>query len=345
MVQALQVWVRSINEKGGVNGHHITLIVYDDGGDPARHRAQIREAVEQRHVMAFVMNGEAATGESSLDYITAKRVPVVGVTLAEAWAYKSPMYFPQGSAGDSVLWALVMSPRPLLQEGKRKLGWLVCVEAASCDRMDKLYAAGAARLGYEVVYRGKASVAQPDYTAECLSAQRAGVQFFLFGLDSASIDRVALACSRQGYHPQWLAGHAMLVDRQKQNSNLAGLWGTFPLFPYFQTGTPATDEYRRVMTQYGGSVPLGSGSATGWAAAKLFEKAAAHLPEPPTSQALLDGLWSIKDDTLGGLTAQPLTFQREQPATPRSCWFNVRIVDQNWVGPDGFQRHCEDPPS
>ncbi|MGH7534286.1 MAG: ABC transporter substrate-binding protein, partial [Gemmatimonadales bacterium] len=38
-VQALQVWSKAVNARGGINGHPVQLIVYDDGGDPARHRS------------------------------------------------------------------------------------------------------------------------------------------------------------------------------------------------------------------------------------------------------------------------------------------------------------------
>jgi branched-chain amino acid transport system substrate-binding protein len=77
----------------------------------------------------------------------------------------------------------------------------------------------------------------------------------------------------------------------------------------------------------------------GWVAAKLLEKAAARMSEPPTSEAILKGLWSIKNDDLGGL-AYPLTFNENQTATPQSCWFNVAVKKGSWISPDGFKVNC-----
>ena len=57
------------------------------------------------------------------------------------------------------------------------------------------------------------------------------------------------------------------------------------------------------------------------------------------SAAILAGLWSIHDDTLGGLTA-PLTFIRNQPAPQRMCWFHLTTQNRDWVSPDGFQQEC-----
>ena len=55
----VQVWVRFINERGGVRGHRVRLVTADDGGDPARHRAIVQDLVENRHVIALVGNPEA----------------------------------------------------------------------------------------------------------------------------------------------------------------------------------------------------------------------------------------------------------------------------------------------
>ena len=116
------------------------------------------------------------------------------------------------------------------------------------------------------------------------------------------------------------------------------------VFPFFQTGTPATDEYRDALrTQGGGKVVAGVGTATGWVGGKLLEKASAGLPEPPTSDAILKGLWALRNDDLGGLT-HPLAFVPEQSATKLACWFNVTTKSGNWVSPDGFQRHCAAAP-
>src|SRR5205823_5428209 len=53
IVQGGQIWVKVINARGGLNGHPVRHIVYDDGGDPARNKALVREAVEREHAIAF----------------------------------------------------------------------------------------------------------------------------------------------------------------------------------------------------------------------------------------------------------------------------------------------------
>ena len=85
-------------QHGGLNGHPVRLIVYDDGADPARSRAQVQEAVERQRVVAFLQMSQPLSGESNVDYITAKRIPVIGTETGSPWVYdRSPMYFPQTS--------------------------------------------------------------------------------------------------------------------------------------------------------------------------------------------------------------------------------------------------------
>lgn len=340
VLQGVQVWVQYINQRGGVNGHPVKLIVYDDGVDPARHRSQVQEAIEVKRVIAFVGNPEGISGQPSQEYVTSKRVPVIGSETGSDHFYKSPMFFPQAAHGvENFRAGLKAAAQAAVPAGKVKLATLACVEAQACSDADRLWADESPSVGFQPVYRARASLTQPDFTAECIAAQNAGAQFGLIGLDAASIGRLAASCARQGYKLLYATFSALIVDRMKDDPNLDGMVGASNVFPYFQTGTPAVDEYHEAMRAFGSRVAPGIGSAVGWVAAKLFEKAAAHLPEPPTSEAVLAGLWSIHDDTLGGLT-QPLTFVKDQPAPRMACWFNVTVKNRQWVSPDAFTRHC-----
>jgi branched-chain amino acid transport system substrate-binding protein len=341
-VRAVQAWASSINDRGGLNGHAVRLLVYDDGGDSARHRVQVQEAIERQRVIAFVHNGEVFTGRPSVDYITAKRVPVIGSDAAADWFYESPMYFPQVSSGNQfwVLWINGVAQQ-MVPAGKTKLATLICVESAACEDADRIPAEEAPRLGFEHVYRGRASLSQPDFTAECLAARNAGAQVFMIGLDATSQLRIANACARQGYRPVFATGGIAAPSEKvvKEEPNLDGLLVTSNGFPYFQSGTPATDEFHQAMRTYAPKEPLGVGPATGWVSAKLLEKAAANLPEPPTSEAILQGLWMLHEETLDGLTG-PLTFVANQPAARTTCWWPIVVKNRSWASPDGFQRHC-----
>lgn len=340
--QAVQVWARVINAKGGVNGHVVRLLVYDDGGDPARHKAQAQEAIEKEHAIAFVAEAAPLSGNGSMAYVESKQIPVIGTETGSPWVYQSAMYFPQAPSGDalvlSVLFGLAQRLVPL---GKTKLGTVSCAEAQSCRDFGRIFAENAAEVGFQPVYRGQSSLTQPDFTAECIQARNAGVEVFHVAMDTNSVGRVAASCARQGYRPIYNVPASPLADRFKDDPNFDGMIGIMHHFPYFQRGTPATDEYQAAMATYGQSITPGVAAATGWVAAKLFERAAANLPESPSSADVLRGLWSIKDDTLGGLT-KPLTFVEGKPAAQSpACWFTTELKNKVWKSLDGFRMSCK----
>ncbi len=340
-----QVWVKFVNARGGVGGRQVKLLVYDDGLDPSRRRAQLRDAVERQHAITFLANFEAGTGNCCVNYLEEKRVPVVGIEGGSPWAAKSPMYFPQGSNHDAMVYSSLFSLGDrMVPAGKARFGTLVCVEGQVCTDYERIATAFSEKVGLRHVYRGRASLAQPDFTAECLAAQNAGVQVLGLVFDEVSIRRIAASCARQGYRPVFTVLPPSVSDSYKDDPNLDGLVPTSHVFPYFETGTPAVDEFHQAMTAYGQAVPRGVGPAIAWVAGKLFEKAAANMPEPPTSEALLRGLWSIKNDDLNGLT-MPLTFVEDHPAPQLACWFDLLIAHRAWTSPDGFKRHCRALPS
>ena len=329
-----QVWVKWINQKGGLNGHKVNLLVYDDAGDPARHAAQVKEAVERRGAIAFLTNAEAVTGQSGVAYITSKRVPVVGMSGGENWASDSPMYFPQKSFGPGLYRLFPRTFAPMLvPKGLTKWGVVYCVEAQGCKDVAKTLADEADKLGYKIVYQAQASIAQPDFTAECLAARNAGVQAIHVNLDQTSIERFAAACNRQAYHPQYLMPTQGVAERLKDNPQLDGAISVSDVFPWFIEGTPAVDEFHAAMASFGGNVPPGLGPAEGWVSGKLFEVVAAGLAEPPSSAQILAGLWKVKDNTMGGLTA-PLTFTENQATQPYACGSLIMTSNGKWVAPD-----------
>ena len=70
-----------------------------------------------------------------------------------------------------------------------------------CDIFDKGWNGPYAKeLGFEIVYQARASLTQPDYTAECLSAQQAGADVIITAVDNNSYCASARSCARQNFN-------------------------------------------------------------------------------------------------------------------------------------------------
>jgi branched-chain amino acid transport system substrate-binding protein len=332
-VDMTQAWAKHLNARGGLNGHPLDLAVGDDGGDPARHRALVQEFVERRGVIVFLNNFEVLGGAGSVDYLTQKRIPVIGSPLGDNYFYDNPIYFPQGTNGD-LLWDSVLAgvAQTTVPKGKKKLATVYCSEVPACKNGAENLKRVAPKVGLDLVYTASASLVQPDYTAECLNASRAGAEIFFYFLEGASSRRLAGSCKRQGYEPTYATGIQAVSLDERTDPNFQGAVFPGPVFPA-SLDSPMTAEFRTVMARYLPKVEPHFLTTFSWVAAKVLERGAVKLSEPPTNESLLEGLWTIKNDDLGGIT-QPLTFDRNTGAARVVCWY-TEVVEGGKLQPFG----------
>jgi len=176
-----------------------------------------------------------------------------------------------------------------------------------------------------------ASVAQPDFTAQCIGARNRGAEALVTVMDGASANRIAQACDRQGYHPL-LVNANPFADVPSYAEGMVAVMGSFPWF--VTSGSPALDEYGAAISKYVTS-EANTFTSTGWIDAKLLEKALEHgVSAKPTSQDVFEGLWAMKNETLGGLTP-PITFTKGKPPTPIRCVYSAVVDGGTWTAPAG----------
>lgn len=321
---AVRAWVAAVNDAGGIKGHPLKHVFADDGGDPARHRQLVQQMVERDKVVAFVFNFAPLSGQASIDYLNQKRVPVIGDSGAAQWYYESPMFFPQFTTGQPYVRAMIRAAAAeTIPQGKKKLAILNCQEAQFCVDADKMWPEEASKLGYELVFRRQTSLAQPDYTAECLAAKNAGADVFGLAMDGNAIGRIADACGRSGFKPIYFIHHSTLLKEQASNPNTDGILVPIPARAFNDTSNPKVVRYQKALARYAPGEEVRQNSFAGWVAAEAFELAANRAPDPTTSAGILEGLWTFKGETLGDITL-PLEYPKEQTVPQRSCWFTLR---------------------
>ena len=337
--KALQVWAAWVNDHGGVKGHPVKAYVVDDGMDPQRYQAAVKDLVENKHVIAFVANFAPFTIQAGVKYLESKQVPVVGGDCAEYIWNQSSMLFPQCPAYVSSIWGI---PHAGALYGKgKKFGAIICSEAAACtSTKTEWFDHGLAKAaGVDPVFEADVSIGQPDFTAECLDAQRAGVQLMSVVADVGTVNRVVTSCDRQGFHPQYVQGSGTMDAHLATLPGMADALVQLNDFPWTVSGNALVDEFRAAYKAYAPDDPLTPNASQGWAAAKLFEKAAAGIGSTPTAAQVLAGLWAMRGETLGGL-APPLTFTKGRPAPDAKCSFTMQVKGGRIVSPVGLKTFC-----
>lgn len=337
--KALQIWAAWVNAHGGIKGHPVKVYVVDDGMDPQRYQAAVQDLVENKHVIAFVDNFAPFTIQAGVKYLESKQVPVIGGDCAEYIWNQSPMLFPQCPSYVSSIWGITRVGA-VYGKGKR-FGAIICSEAAACtSTKTEWFDHGLAKsAGVDPVFEADVSIGQPDFTAECLDAQRAGVQLLSVVADVGTVGRVVSSCDRQGFHPQYLQGSGTMDAHLATLPGMADALVQLNDFPWTVSGEPAVDEFRAAYRTYAPNDPLTPTASQGWASAKLFEKVAALVGTTPTSAQILAGLWSLRGDTIGGLTP-PLTFTRGRPAPDARCSFSMQVQGGRIVAPVGLRTVC-----
>jgi len=332
-----QVIARSINDKGGLDGHPVKMIVGDAGGDPARALSLARDMVENRGAVAFVGTLMVFSGNGPRDYLEQKKIPIIGGDGTTLVWNQSPMYFPSAAGFPSITLGAL---KGLVDLGKKKIALFHCVEAEQCKIWHDTAVANAEHYGAKIVYQAQVSLAQPDFTAECIQAQRNGADGVMTGVDGPSVTRFARACAQQGYRPQYMTASLAVIDSISKDPNLDGLMAPQGVFPYIATDLPAEKTFEATMTRYAPQVQLSPAVAQVWTGGVLLEEVAKKLPDGKvTSADFFPGLYSIRDNTLGGLVGA-LNFNVGKPADEVHCVYFIKVAGGRWTAPDGSKQAC-----
>jgi branched-chain amino acid transport system substrate-binding protein len=331
----IEAWASEVNAAGGVNGHHIKLIVKDDGLDPAKALAAAKELVARDKVVAIV-------GEMSLlDSVWANYVEAAGVPVIGGQSFGNPMatkknFFPSGT--NSIARSYGELNESLKQHGP-KFGVLYCAEAPVCKTGSDIFGKLASGLNMKIAPDTSVSGTAPNYTAQCQAIKDANAGAVAVGQGSPIALRIINQCAQQGVKAVPVSSGGIANSSFLSSSATNGLINIELDFPYFDSSTPATKAYQALQTKYHLDSQSGASGTYAYAGAKLFEAAATAVGSSPvTSDSLMKALYAMKDETLGGLTP-PLTFNQDGP-TLINCYFVDTIESGKWTLPYQLKPQC-----
>jgi branched-chain amino acid transport system substrate-binding protein len=95
--KTLEIYAADINAKGGINGHPIKLVIYDDGGDPNQARTFAIRLIEEDKVDALLAGSTTATTMPIIALAEENQIPLINfagavqaVFPAKKWNFKTP---------------------------------------------------------------------------------------------------------------------------------------------------------------------------------------------------------------------------------------------------------------
>jgi branched-chain amino acid transport system substrate-binding protein len=340
-VPALQAWARYTNEHGGLACHPVKVYIEDDQGSNDRARSATQGLVENKKAVALVASFIPNTIAGVAAYVQPKKIPVVGGDGFAEWDNKT-MFFNVGGDTDAQVFG---AEKYSVNIGKKKWAVWYCAESPVCSNGKNVVRKWEAKAGIQVVDEEQVSIAAANFTSNCLNARNAGAEVIYNINDGSSHSRVADNCAAQGYKPLIATSSSVATNAHQKNPNLEGMFVAAPNAPWMLSSTPALQAYQAGMKKYAPNEDLTGTALQTWASAELFKKAienvgAAAKSGKITSPMVLEGLWKVKNETLGGLAPKSLNFRKNQPVVPNKCVFIARIVKGKWFGPIGLENIC-----
>jgi branched-chain amino acid transport system substrate-binding protein len=337
MEDTLKAWVKWTNDTGGINGHPVDLTIKDDGGNPTTAVAAVKDLIENKHVVAIVSDLSGA--DSAWAPIAEQAgVPVVGGNAISLPFMTNPNFFASGTN----TFAGVYGVETLAKTFGTKLAVLYCTEAPACAASTPVYKSFAPSLGMTIPYTQSIAASQADYTAVCEGIKQSGAQSYVMVHASAVVGRVADACRQQGVTAKVIEASAAVGVNLLSNKGTDGLLSVAVDFPFIDNSVPATQEFHTVLAKYGPAdleKKFGPALNVPWTAMQLFAAAVkAGGSGAVTSDSIKNGLYTMKDETLGGL-APGLTFVKGQ-TNLQNCWFVLGISNGAFTAPDGLKTSC-----
>jgi branched-chain amino acid transport system substrate-binding protein len=325
-----QAFVDTVNASGGINGHHIRLIVKDDQANPGLATSNAQTLISDK-VDAIVDMSELDSVWAQT--VQASKIPVIGESTDNASFYTYSDFYPESGTSNYASYSVVVAAK---NSGATNIAMLYCAEAPVCAQGVPIVQSAGTKLNVPVVYSAAISATAPNYSAQCLAAQQAGATA-LYIADSPSVDiEVAQDCEQVGYNPIFsIPGVAYgpgVAAASGINENLHAGFTSIPLFatiPEVKVMEAAYNKYFPGLIANYQASDYSQHALTAWSSGLLLQDAvkASKLTRTakPSAAEIVKGLLSLKGDTLDGM-APPLTFVAGKPHIV-DCGFEGNIVD------------------
>ena len=331
----LEGWVADINDAGGIDGRTVELIVKDDGGNATTALTAARELVE-RHRVAAIVGQVSVVADTWASVASGAGVPVIGGIPSTAANMTDPNFFPIGTSNVAQTYGKVATAAKVGDS----MGDLYCAEAPVCATAASHYSEYGQLVGIDVPVVQKILATAPNYTAPCEAIKNSGVDSYMIDHATEIAVRVADACADQGVTATLIGSAGTVSTEWLDHPSTEGTLSVELAFPFFDDSTPAAKEYQDFLKRHDLGDAGGGNATFAYLGAKLFEAAMENVGDGVTTpDAVKKGLYALKDETLGGLVPQPLTFD-EDAATAIRCWFLIAIEDGKFVTPQGLKTEC-----
>jgi branched-chain amino acid transport system substrate-binding protein len=311
-VPVAQAWAKWVNSNGGIKGHRVAIDVADTQSTPTAGQAAVKQLVQQDGVSALMIADNTTEGAVA-SYLVSQNIAVVGENGFDpsVWGVK-PNFFTTVTVPPYTTTAEVVAAKAV---GADKVGAMACAEIPACATVGQVLEPTTKSLGLSYTGLVTTSASAANYTAQCVSLMQKGSKDLILAVPPQEVVRIAENCIQQNFTGYFGESSVAFDPVSLGKVNGVKVAGDLSAFPWWASAQPV-QEFRNAMTKYAPSADYQTDSATGvWTALELFRKAvSAQATGDITRASVLSDYYQVKDETLGGLLPQPVTFTKGKPA-------------------------------
>ncbi len=295
-----------INEQGGINGRKINFVFKDDGYQPPKTVAAVREMVEQDEVFAFVGGVGTATCMAVKDYIVENNVPwFAPASGATYWAYPPvetifsafSLYFDEANI--------------LVNHAVNELGATKIAMIYQNDDFGKSALVGAQmtleKHGLELVEAVSTEITDSDLNSHAARLKESGAEVVILQVLPRQAAIITGTTAVMDYNPQWMA-NSVLSDMGLMHQITEGRWENV-IFSTFINALDLSgdkvDTYKDALARYYPDLRWGGFSAIGFFYGEAVSEALKNAGEDLTREKFIAALEAF--DGFQGI-GSPITF-------------------------------------
>ena len=316
------LFFKMINDEGGINGRKVEYFMRDDGYQPNRTKAIVKELVEKEGVWGFVGGLGTSPGMAVMPYLVEKNIPWVSPTSGSShWCYP-PKKNIWGTYPIYPVDAILLVRYAVDTLKKSKIGFIY-----QNDDYGKGGLGGAEKElrdhGMKLAATVSTEITDTDLSTQVLKLKEAGCDVVIMWLLPKQAAITLGTAAKMGFRPQFMTS-STLADSALMYKISKGLWkgvifSTYGELPF--SNHPLMVKYREVWKKYAPQERWGPFFSVGFYYAEPLVEGLKRCGDDLSYDNFVKAMESIKD--WKGGTGAPLTFGPNQRQGSNSLFMVV----------------------
>jgi len=302
-IEGIRTYVRQLNDKDGVAGKKVDLVILDDKAFPTEAASNAKRLMDDEQALAVGLMSLSSTYAPMFQAATRTKTPVLllGQAVCPATAagpQMNPLVFCAGSTSDPNTAAYWQVPlvKAIADQNKDTLKLALVaadipISRQGVDTMEQI----AGKIGISVVDKQAIPPGAADVSGAAARIIASGANYVTSWSPVTTAVQMLGALRRQGWTGWYIHNHSAEAEetlRQLKDPKLV----MSPEYAFSVEKLPVFDEMQTAAKKYGVTVPSDS-LALGWASGMVLEAALKECGAGCTRESLADALLKINVQT------------------------------------------------